>query len=317
MSTNPFRDLDDSRPLRSRPVPPGSRGKITPVIIGLTFLATTTGCLVFFVVRALNADAAERAARQREIERNHSEALEPKQPKPPPPSVVVPAGKGKDDQQKLVEPLKRVRPAWTREAEAALVAAIDLQSQFEPEPRRPKLMTQGEYQLAVQFSKVWLAITPPNNAMALKRIDHLIGRPGTERTAAIMPRTVAVVEREAFLQCARKYSADDIERMASVDPAMRLLLDTDFKHTLLRRLPLGERTSQFDLFAAATDDKSEWSLLHPFDDLNENEMGDAVLAAHKAKLGGLGALTREQRLLLLRAGAIVFYGRLLAKAEGD
>ena len=172
-------------------------------------------------------------------------------------------------------------------------------------------MTDGEYKVALQQAQTFIKLHVRNfpDAGAIGVISDCQFYKGN---TALIPRTMKVVQREALVRIARTQDDKKIDQLANSFGALRLLLDKDAKKSLLQdRFPVARRKQLYAQFAETTGDKREWSLLHPFDDLTGQMMVDVVDYCKLAKSDGLGSLDREQRSLILRAGAVDLFERLI------
>jgi len=207
-------------------------------------------------------------------------------------------------------PGKQRTPAWLLDADAELAAARSLLLRKEPLPK-PVLMTEQEYQQAKEIGARWFETMRPDNiALEMLRGDM----------EAVYPRTTARFRREGLLgklvYCVGRSGKDEkglenLDIAVTTSPVYRPLLDPALRDRLLDRLPWQEREALFNEFAQATGIKESWSLTHPFDDLDGAEMRSLPEVLRRVKVGGLASLTKEQRQLLLRAGAIDFFQRHL------
>ena len=77
------------------------------------------------------------------------------------------------------------------------------------------------------------------------------------------PETVAAMQRESLM---RSGHYDRLVKLGEVP----------------HRLPHAKRQELFRTFADATDDKGKWSLTHPFDDLNAEDMQAVANAVFNA-----------------------------------
>jgi hypothetical protein len=83
------------------------------------------------------------------------------------------------------------------------------------------------------------------------------------------------------------------------------------------RLPWHRRRELYRQFALLTGSQEPWSLLVPFDDLGGKEMFQALAAVQLGERCGLETLEKGQRDLVLRAGSVDWFGRMLKREEGS
>ncbi len=81
------------------------------------------------------------------------------------------------------------------------------------------------------------------------------------------------------------------------------------------RLSAADRKKKHGELMEVLKQKEKWTLAVPFDDLSATEMAKAVETARKAEKAGVQALTKEERTLLLRAGARDYFQRKLSDAK--
>jgi hypothetical protein len=77
------------------------------------------------------------------------------------------------------------------------------------------------------------------------------------------------------------------------------------------RYPAEKRKALYDQISSVVGFEGKWTLTMLFDDLNQSDMDTALEAAMTYQRGGMGRLTRDQRLILLRAGALDLFRREL------
>jgi hypothetical protein len=116
-----------------------------------------------------------------------------------------------------------------------------------------------------------------------------------ETAARILPEFVDAFRREALV---RSPEYAELVKAGKAEP----------------RLPWQRRKKLCELFTREVGGSGNWGLTNPFDDLNERDMPAAVDAVRQANASGLGSLKKEQRLLILKAGATGFFEDKL-KAE--
>ena len=73
------------------------------------------------------------------------------------------------------------------------------------------------------------------------------------------------------------------------------------------RHPIAKRKELYAEFAAVTGEDPKWSPASLFEDLNATEMDALMEATAKLKKNGLAQLSKEQRLLVLKAGALDYF----------
>jgi hypothetical protein len=264
-----------------------------PIIFGVIVLMVCGICTAaYFAIRS------SEASKESQANGNTAPKIEPKQN---PRSIVKPR------ESKGTNPDKDSgRAAWVTEVEVDLTTAR--QRKRVKEPVRGRLMTTAEYQVAQQNVPVmekWFSSTEP---LSVGACLMLVDMPFP--AAAVMPETARVLQREAMTELAR-LEIGLIDVFVNDRPSMRPLLDKAFRDQMRARLPAVERRALHATFAAVTGDGEVWSRLHPFDDLDGKEMKTAIEVAELVKREGLRAISRDERLLILRAGGAAFVERML------
>jgi hypothetical protein len=194
------------------------------------------------------------------------------------------------------------------EVEAELTAARNRKRVMEPV--KGPTMTTAEYEAALQNVPAMKKLFPITSSDPLSFGACLMLADMPFPAAAVMPETARVLQREAMTQLARR-PIDELDRLVNTKPSVRPLLDNTFRDKMLARLPAVERKVLHTAFADLTGDGEAWSRLHPFDDLTGTEMKTAVDVAERVKREGLQAISRDERLLILRAGGADFVERML------
>ena len=228
---------------------------------------------------------------------------------------VEPPPKKTDDpnivSKKEVEPVKKTEKkedkSWINDAEAELAAAKKLVP--EREPFKPVRMTMAEWEVASMRAQFWMNAMKLDDPGSVRLPPWGILSLDYDVAAPTIPRIIACWEREALLQIAMTQPTRAIEALVIGTPKIRPLVDPEFKKKMLARLPWKERKELFAKFVAATGGGSDrkWSMIDPFDDLDGDEMRAAIDAGLMVKNDGLRKLSRSQRLLILRAGALDFF----------
>jgi hypothetical protein len=83
------------------------------------------------------------------------------------------------------------------------------------------------------------------------------------------------------------------------------------------RYPAEKRKELFQAFCEQTGFTSEWSLGVLFDDLNVKEMDEILVVLKKVNAEGLRIASKDQRLLILRAGALDYFQKLLERGKAE
>jgi hypothetical protein len=205
-----------------------------------------------------------------------------------------------------------------QEAEAELAAAEEAKAKELPEPLpKPVLMTQQEYQfVALPIAKNWLR----DEAMSVRWLvvgGLALREEGGNLAEDLMPRHLARWRREAIQQTLEMWGSNrmGLDSFVARNTEWRFLLDPDEQRRIRSRASLDKRKEHYKKLVQITGQTETWSLMLPFDDLTEAEMKDVLDLAALAKEKGLTSLDREQRLLLLRAGAFDFFRRLIEGAR--
>jgi hypothetical protein len=170
-----------------------------------------------------------------------------------------------------------------------------------------------EYRRGRQLADEWLRKLTPENVY---REMVALRRAGRSEAEELLPLSTMRWQREAWMQALEKFPTEGhLDFLVRQHPELRVLKDPEVQQKLRARARWAGRKEFFGQFAALTGDRRGLSLLHPFDDLNAAQMKQAIQAASLAIDKGLGALTAEQRWLLLTAGQLDFFDRLLERVE--
>lgn len=224
------------------------------------------------------------------------------QPQGNSPARIKAGGTGPTPKGKGTQGSATAHQEWLSEVHKDIRIARELKQVREPV--KPPLMTSGEYERVLPtvfyFKREFPVEGPIPLYLGLLRADRA-------PAAALMPETSRVLRREALTQIARhdrRTMERHVETLSSSYPHVRLLLEDELYTKLHASFPWDERKSMYGKFQALTGVKGEWSLLQPFDDLTGPQMTAALAAAEKLKSSGLRALTPDERLVLLAAGAV-------------
>ena len=221
------------------------------------------------------------------------------------------------------EPARRAAaPAWIAQARKLLeVAKKALRAGLKNEPIKPETMTSLEYSSALAAIRgassngIFLA----NAGQSDKAIVHkaIYNDDIIDMIETLMPRTVRALRREAYKGLLEEAagSRQALENLVTGNPRLRFLLASKAQEQLNRRATWDVRVTMYAAFSKLTGDSRPWSLLHPFDDLDESEMKAAIATVRQGNERGLASLSDAQRTLLLTAGAIDWFERQLATAE--
>lgn len=186
--------------------------------------------------------------------------------------------------------------------------------------------------------------TPPPKTEDTKWIteakrEYLAALQDKERRMTTRAREVGALDRlrleaaKAMAETVQEYVKDggDIANLPRnmVDPALVLIPDFIAAHRresvirspdypeLVRQgkvplyYPADKRKALYAEFSKITGIKTEWSVVVPFSGLTASEMDLLGKGLPGLKEGGLGRLSKEQRLLLLKAGALEFVSKQL------
>jgi hypothetical protein len=232
---------------------------------------------------------------------------------------------GEQAVKEFLDPIKedttrRLKPSVLNAAAAELAAAAKVQAKELPEPlAKPALMTQQEYEfVALRIAKTWLERDEATTVRWFVGNGLALPGEGGDLAEQIMPRHLARWRREAIQRTLEMWGSNQraLEDFVARATDWRFLLDPDEQKRIRSRASWDKRKEYYKKLAQITGQKERYSLLLPFDDLTEAEMKDVLVAAALAKEKGLLGLDREQRLLLLRAGAYEFF-RHLGEAARD
>lgn len=184
-----------------------------------------------------------------------------------------------------------------------------------PEPVKPALMTETEYQIArVQPGVSFLKQVPSSPRTAKLYLTHNFFI--IEKLSTIMPRTFFCVQLEGFRQILEENPTEKkLDNMVQRFPQIRSLKDPDLQKVLRVRAGWEERKELFEQLRTVTSDKREWSLLLYFDDLDRESMLRVIEVARKGKEKGYEALSDEDKVLLMRADQLEFLDELLTTPE--
>jgi hypothetical protein len=174
-------------------------------------------------------------------------------------------------------------------------------------------MTEIEYQTGKKIAEEWLRQIGPEIAIRAAYLEDTVA--GTW-AASLLPSTMARWMREAAMQQLALHPTEmALDNFVTISPQWRQLKDPQFQKKLRARARWPDRKEFYEQFSKFTKDNRSWSLLHPFDELNAEEMREAIQAATTANEKGLRQLTKRERWLLLRAEQFGYFEKLLEGAE--
>jgi hypothetical protein len=158
-----------------------------------------------------------------------------------------------------------------------------------PEPLpKPERWTKLEYLLAQTKIKTWKQIldSPKEGKTSYWMKYHIFFDRDSSAAAAnareLLPLSSFHWQREALLS-AMKIEKQQLDNLVIPYPFLRDLKESDVRSLLSKRAPRQERQRLFKSFAAITGDQHAWSLHHPFDDLDNQQMIHAIQAARRVK----------------------------------
>lgn len=270
-------EFDFGGPTRRRSGPAGP--SLALVVTGLAVCSAVIGGALFLATKDRKGDDAPRPEAPRKPAGQVAQARPPAdRPAPPPKKPPQP-------QPPLPRPADPPAPTITArerdELRRALLRALqDRERRLREQSRRLGALTEADRRLGLQAAL-------------------LIKKHGLARAT---PDMIALARAVAPDWVRKKQRDEDLEPVR-LRKAMGKELNEE-ERQLLRRPPPGQREASYKRFAELTGLKDEWSLLVPFDDLTEEEMGHAITAAWAVNRDGLGSIDQRERLLLVRTGAL-------------
>jgi len=234
------------------------------------------------------------------------------------PLAVKPTKQAPSIKPNVVESQANREVSWMIEVE--LEVEVFRSTKRVVEPVRGSSMTQKEFDRLLRFVPLFRGRYPLTQPQDVGDLPSVFSRLESDPALAIMPESSRVIKREMLSQITRKFPNDNglehyISTYARSYPELRRLLDVAVRVEMRERLPFALRKTLLAKFAAITGGKEEWSLLHPFDELNGNQMNAVIGLAEKAKVDGLKSLKVDERRILLVAGGVDFVEHILKQSR--
>lgn len=224
---------------------------------------------------------------------------------------------------------REVDPAEnTKEFEAAKKRNADWlkQSPKPPEVKTPKQDTK--WVLEASFE---LLGAEKDRLRRMEEYAYRVGR-FNEAEYQIAAKAALTIQKSVGVENIEQihnYSADFLELASKVAPLMilhrqREALMRSSNYPLLvkngaaeLRLPWEQRRSLYEEFARIVGEDRPWSLGVFFDNLNKTEMENLINGIRLADKQGFGAINKEQRLLILKAGALDYVRKQIEAAKSS
>ncbi len=202
----------------------------------------------------------------------------------PPPKATIPTTSAGPSKPNVKPPTKTDDRKWVAEARVEYLNALEeKERRMSAAQRRLGLMNRAEIETGKEAVKLV-------QANGLDRSPEAVIR----SAEAVAPETIAALRRERVVN-----SPEYTE------------LVRNGAYPLFH--PTAKREELYTEFAAAVGEKAKWSVALRFAALTAKEMDELIEGVRRLKDGGLGKLTKPQRLLLLKAGGLDYFAAQIEK----